>query len=300
MSLLGTAGVPQSLAAPRDYDVLFARLKAAGITLFFPTFQTVEVPSPAGLGYEVDFAAPGPAYEAALRQGVQILLPASIVYPDGTIPRRLFADPLKKLLEAVGPGVVAGIFSWDEPVHQGVPLVRCNKLYTRVKQIDPNLPVVMVHAPRKADEERDWAAYFFDVIAYSQYADIAGFDVYPVTQEMMQHTSPAGAVFAEAHLTVRSYVEWWQANMPAKALVMVLQGFPQSAMYTQAWLDANATAEQIALARAPTAQETEAMLAEVAPFAMVTVWWGQSTLDDETMAPWPAMLASAAACACNG
>jgi hypothetical protein len=288
--MFGTAGVPQSLAAGRDWDAVFCRLKSAGITLFFPTFQSQEAPEPDGLGYEADFARAGPAYDAARRHGVQILLPASIIYPNGFIPYWLSRDPLKKLLGAVGPGVIAGVFSWDEPVHQGVTLAQCRALYYRVKKIDRSLPVVMVHAPRILDVDRDWAKYFADVKAYSAWSNMAGFDVYPITPEMMQQGTPQGELLADPVATVLSYTDWLAANLPNKARIMVLQGFPQTAVYSDEWLAANTTSEQRALARAPTPEETADMANAVAPHCMVTMWWGPSLLADETKEPWPAVL----------
>ena len=90
---------------------------------------------------------------------------------------------------------VYGVYSYDEPVAQGISLESVKRLYEHVKSIDPNLPVLMIHALLVLDvaimqspEQR--AAYLNKVIEYSQYADIVGFDVYPIPSHITQLATP--------------------------------------------------------------------------------------------------------------
>lgn len=52
------AGVPLSLAEARNYPAIFVHFKENGITLFFPTFQYAESPTPLAYGFEADFLPP--------------------------------------------------------------------------------------------------------------------------------------------------------------------------------------------------------------------------------------------------
>ena len=61
------AGVPRSLAAARDYPALFGHLEENAISLFFPTFQYAESPTPLGYGFEADFLPPCSAGDLAFR-----------------------------------------------------------------------------------------------------------------------------------------------------------------------------------------------------------------------------------------
>jgi len=72
----------------------------------------------------------------------------------------------------------AGVYFWksaDEPAWGKVPIGPLERGYKIVKELDPDRPVLLLHAPRNTIEE---------VKAYNNTGDIFGADIYPVSVPM--------------------------------------------------------------------------------------------------------------------
>src|SRR3712207_2444919 len=149
-TMFGAAGVPKSLGQSRDYDRIFSELRAAGFKLFFPTFQYLEQPAAKSLGFEIDFLPPcsadAPAFAALRRHNIQLVVPGEMLYPTESPFPPFASDPLRALIACAGRNNILGVASYDEPAHQGTPESVLQRLHQRVKQVDPTLPVLMVHA----------------------------------------------------------------------------------------------------------------------------------------------------------
>jgi hypothetical protein len=299
----GVAGTPESVAQTRNYDRIFSLLAAAGATVFFPTFQTVEAPAPKSLGFEADFVPPcepgDPAFVAARRHGIKLIVPASLLYPaTGALPP-LNEDPLAELIECAGRDAIFGLLSFDEPADSNnASEAAVAEVYARAKLIDPTLPVLMVHAPIVMDKPQFAtqalrATYLERVKAYSQHADIVGFDVYPVTPEMAKIASPSSAGEIVVHdAGIRDYMAWLRSEIPDRKHMMVLQGFGYVDQYDDV-LVAQAPAELRALARQPDAIETMEMAKISAEGgASLILWWGTSLQRNEDSQVWRDILAT--------
>ena len=298
------AGAPRDLAERRDYVGLFARLSQNGIGAFLPTFQYQEVPVPRSLDHESDFTAPctssDPPFRALRGSRVKLVIPAELLYPN---PARIglgaaSADPLAQLLKCAGAGKIAAISNYDEAILNGIALADVKRLYAHVKAIAPQLPVLMVHAPIILDKAefasaRKRARYLEQVVAYSEHADIVGFDVYPVPAFAAQLATPLseGRMAGEAE-AVAGYVHWMATALSHKRRLIVLQGFSYADLYEPGFLRATVPAALLARVRPPRQDELEAMVrqARVGGVEMI-VWWGQAALKDSSQAPWPAILA---------
>ncbi len=295
------AGVPQDMASARDYPALFDDLAANGISYFFPTFQYREVPEPLSFGFEGDFLPPCSPDDAAFRalrdSGVRLILPAELLYPDARNMPPLADDPLAQVLECAGSGQVFAVTNYDEAPDKGVPLADVQALYERVKQIAPEMPVVMVHAPIILDKQQyasaaQRAAYLDAVLRYSEYGDIVGFDVYPVPQSLAQIGMPT----VEAQLlgevsTVAAYVQWLVENLPDKRHMMALQGFAFRDMFDPVYLAENFPPGLVESARPPSRTVLAVMLQPARLFDLeLVVWWGQAALATADQAPWPDIL----------
>jgi hypothetical protein len=281
----GVAGTPESVAQTRNYDRIFSLLAAAGATVFFPTFQTVEAPAPKSLGFEADFVPPcepgDPAFVAARRHGIKLIVPASLLYPaTGALPP-LNEDPLAELIECAGRDAIFGLLSFDEPADSNnASEAAVAEVYARAKLIDPTLPVLMVHAPIVMDKPQ-FATH------------IVGFDVYPVTPEMAKIASPSSAGEIVVHdAGIRDYMAWLRSEIPDRKHMMVLQGFGYVDQYDDV-LVAQAPAELRALARQPDAIETMEMAKISAEGgASLILWWGTSLQRNEDSQVWRDILAT--------
>lgn len=300
------AGVPREIASARDYGMLFRHLRENGIDMFFPTFQYQEIPSPRSYGFEEDFMPPcasdQPAFAALRASGVKLVVPGELIYPDpGRIGRGdIAADPLSRLIACAGRANIAAITNYDEAVLHGIPETATQALYARVKQIDPGLPVLMVHAPIVIDKpefssDAKVQTYLQTVMRYSRHADVVGFDVYPVPSVIAKIASPGSqrAVVSPAQ-AIAGYIGFMKANFSQKDTLMVLQGFAYTDLYESEFLEANVPAPLRAMIPAPSRSEIDMMVDQsVAGGVDYVIWWGQAALPSTDAAPWPEILRAA-------
>ena len=282
--LLGAAGVPQDLAESRDYDAIFSELEAAGITVYLPFTQYQESPVALSLGLESDFFPPpyGTAdpsvYEAMRAHGIQLVIAAEQLY-DPNEPMPLPEnDPLQALISAAGRDLIYAIYSYDEPALRGVSVAASEALYEHIKSIDPTIQVLQIHAGIDTIEGRE--AYFNDVIAHAEWADIVGFDVYPIGLSRGAVTPYSNGAMVSPAETVQAYMAWLQAELPDKQYTMVLQAFNVLDLYSDEML-ATLDPAVVAALSSPTAAELAGMLSATDGAAAV-FWWGQSHIVDST------------------
>lgn len=298
---LGMAGVPKELGATRDYDRIFDGLKASGVSVFYPTFQFVEAPTPQSLGFEVDFLPPctaqTPAFAALRRTGMRLVIIGDLIYPPDSPLPPLAEDPVRQIIDCAGRNNIYGVASYDEPVERDISLSAVSTLYKRVKQIDPTLPVAMVHAPIILDKARystgaGRANYLQQVKIHSQYADVVGFDVYPITRAIANMATPFSGSANVNHLAaIRDYMMWLNREVPLKKRLIVLQGFSYADQFDPTYLARLADAETVSTIRPPTGREHLAMatLAKMGG-ASLLVWWGTSLQQSETARVWQDLL----------
>lgn len=282
--MLGAAGVPLDLAQSRNYDAIFSQLKAAGVTVYYPTTQYQEVPQTLGLGFETDFLPPPfgtatPAvYQAMRDNGIQLAIPADLIYEPGRPLPPPQDDPLRAIIAAAGRDLIYGLNAYDEPVLNGVSLAVSQALYQHVKAIDPTLPVVQIQAGIDTVVGRE--AYLNQVKAHAQWADIVGFDVYPVGSSRGTVTPTSSGTVATPELAVKGYMDWLEAQLPTKQHAMVLQAFSVTDLFSASQL-ATLDPATVAAYKAPTAAQLRDMLS-AAEGADAIFWWGQSHITSAT------------------
>ena len=226
---------------------------------------------------------------------MKLLIPAELFYQREPLPP-LSEDLLAALIACIGRDQVAGVTSYDEPVHTSASLERVRELYQRVKEIDSTLPVFMIHAPVWADTdgtmtEQQRQQYLAEVKIYSEYADVAGFNVYGIPADIAKMTSPyANGTELSYNRAIEDYLLWLQHQLPDHEYLMVFQGFAFADHYSAA---AQAEAPPEVLARAliaPSREEQETMVALAQQYGVSYVaWWGQSMSPVSTPA-WQAIL----------
>jgi hypothetical protein len=294
---LGVAGVPVALGKSRDYYGIFAALRDAGVTVYFPTSQYLEQPTPKALGTETDFLAPcspdSPAFDALRRSGMRLVISGDLLYPRGSDLPPLSRDPLRQIIDCAGRDFVYGVLSYDEPVSTGATLDNVSELFDRVKKIDPTLPVLMVHAPIILDMPEfatldGQTGYLKKVKSYSRFADVVGFDVYPVIKEITKVGTPSSeGAFADHATAIRDYMRWLRSSIPDRGYFMVLQGFSYVDQFEPDFLRSIASDEVLATVRAPNLKETMEMAQlSIDGGAELLVWWGVSFQKDETSQIW--------------
>lgn len=282
------AGVPKELAETKDYDAIFRELKGAGVEAFFPLFLYEEVPVPKTTGNELDFFLPcrsdTPAFIAMRAHNVKYLVPGEILYIPNEFPPRS-EDPLKRLIDCAGRDMILGVSSYDEPFFNGITPEQAEKLYRRVKEVDPTIPVFLVHAsvpaviiegntsrPTTAEEV---SFYFSEIRRYTKYADILGFDVYPIPQRIAQTVTPyrpAGEM-PDYRIVIADYLRWLRENNDGKPYFIALQAFSYKNL-GPSWLT-NSTDG----APWPTKEELEEMIHVAATEqASSIIWFGPSYL----------------------
>lgn len=282
--LVGVAGVPRELGATRDYDRIFGLLARHGIGLFYPVFQYVEAPRSASLGFETDFVPPcrpdDPAFAAMRAHGVQLIVPAGLLYDRAMPLPPIDRDPLAELIACAGRDTIFGVLSYDEPAHAGVPPQATEALYARVKAVAKDMPVLMVHAPLRIQgdapsEDPARLDYLAEVAEHSRHADIVGFDTYPIPTSIARVGAPdAGDRIMDEKTAVETYLEFIKRAAPGKRYLSVLQNFSPADQYAPALL-ALVPPHLRAEARAPSRSEMATMLHEAVEHgASVVVWYG--------------------------
>ena len=279
MQIIATAGIPRFLADTGDSDLIFGTLAAAGISLIMPISLYEEVPAPADSGHSVAFYPPpyGTAdaafYAAMVANGVRLIIPADVLYSGGV--GALADDPLAAIIALVPPGLVYGVYNYDEPAHNGIPVASSQAVYERVKEINPSLPILQVHAI--LPEAEDPAPMLAQALLHSQWADVVGWSIYPEGPINRGAPTPtSGGEWVEPIAALRAYDDWLNENLPGKQHMAVLQGFSLADMYSDA-LIATFDPALIAATRAPTYDEHLAMT----PSGLdMLVWYGPSYVDD--------------------
>jgi hypothetical protein len=295
------AGVPKFLAESENFESIFQTLADVGMTVFFPTFQFEEVPEAKSLRLETYFLPPcqplNPALSAMLREKISLLVPGALFYSQ--LPEALPAleeDPMQVLLDCLGEQGIYAVYSYDEPVMQGVTLESVKRFYERVKQISLNLSVMMIHAPMLADNEtlqapQQKAVYFEQVKTYSQYADIVGFDVYLIPQSIAKVATPySDDITRDYRLQLADYLEWLDRELPNKRHALVVQGFSYTYQFADGYLEEHYPPEVLATIRPPNRKELDEMLKVVQRHNAQVIWWGQSFIEEGEMALWEDIL----------
>lgn len=302
------AGVPKHWGETRDYDAWFASLKAAGVTAFLPFSEYQEIPEALSLGYEADFLPPctydSPAFQALRTHDMKLIAAAQLLYPPGNFPP-LESDPLLALSQCAGEGMIAAVLSIDEPFYsaqEGVdPYRDVRELYERVKQVMPDLPVMMVHAPivtemtdangQPRPVTQDEVDYYLNEVEHlSEYADTVGFDFYPIPEEITRLTAPYQGITAVDYETAfPSYLQWLHDMTPGRSYMMVLQGFSYEQQLSPE------LAQQARDAGYTTLPPTEGELRNMACAVWrgggsVIAWWGQTFLQEKDEAFWNVIL----------
>ena len=282
--MLGAAGVPKDLALGRDYDAIFSGLEAAGITLYYPTTQYQENPQTLSLGLESDFLPPpfgtadASVYEAMRAHGIRLVVAAEQLYDSDLPLPSPENDPLQALIDAAGAELIYGVYSYDEPVLRGISVAASQALYEHIKSVDPAIQVLQVQAGLGTVEGRE--AYLNAVIAHAQWADMVGFDVYPIGSSRGAVTPYSDGAMVSPAESIQGYMAWLQAELPEKLHAMVLQAFNIADLYSDEML-ATFDPEAVAAFAAPTAQELSDMLAAT-DGAEAVFWWGQSHIADSS------------------
>lgn len=286
------AGVPKVIGETKDYERIFKDLKVAGISAFLATFQFQEVPEPKSLGFEADFIPPcnpdDPGYRALRTSGMKLLVPGELLYrPDVEIP--LAEDPLKKLIDCAGKEAIFGILSYDEPFFRDL-FEPSKKLYKRVKEIDPTLPVFLVHGPVLAElgengtyrpiTQDEVEFYLQEIKKYNSYADFIGFDVYPIPPDLARNATPYSLLPADHRKAIADHVRWLKENTGGKPYFIALQAFAYKDLGDE-WLGKKTIDVY------PTREELNDMV-RIAKEGGVSkvIWWGQSLIKKSNLSFW--------------
>jgi hypothetical protein len=294
---VGTVGMPLDLAASRDFEALFAQMRAAGQTLFMPMSLYEAHPVPQGTDLDAAFFPPpyGTAdsslYEAMRAYGIKMVVPASLIYPLGQALPGPQNDPLVALIEAAGIDLVAAVYSYDEPILNGVPESALKAVYQHVKAISPDLPVIQVNAP--PEHVQHIAPYLSAMMSGARWADQIGFSIYDSGLEGAGFVTPysAGAT-VDAATALADYMRWLEFVMPEKSKIGILQGFGLADLFSDSALAAFDPAI-VAAAQAPGIVEmSEAVRA--LPGVDTLMWFGPSYLDSSLGRAWQDILAISA------
>ncbi len=285
--IMVVAGVPKDFAETKDYDAIFRELKRAGVDGFFPLFLYEEVPVPKTTGNELDFLLPchsgTPAFTVMRAHNVKYLVPGEILYASDNFPP-LLEDPLKRLIDCAGRDTILGVTSYDEPFFRGITPEQTEKLYRRVKEVDPTIPVFLVHAPLPAVIIEDNTSrpittneasfYFSEIRRYTKYADILGFDVYPIPQRIAQTVTPYRLKETpDYRIAIADYLRWLKENSDGKPYFIALQAFSYRNL-GPSWL--NTSTDD---APWPTKEELREMIQVVTiEQASYIIWFGPSYL----------------------
>lgn len=291
------AGVPVDLAKERNYEAIFTLLAQNGVSLFVPVFLYQQVPVARSLGYERDFTPPckasDPAFVALRKSGLGLIMPASLLYsPDRPLPPKE-QDPLAAVIACAGEGVVRGVASYDEPVHARIPEAAVEALYVRVKEIAPQLPVMMVHAPMTTGTSSEYRHHYIEAVrSMSRYSDFVGFDVYPIPERIARIVGPqSGNEVIGGAEAVTAYTDLIRELAPDKKYLTVLQSFAYADQYAPA-LRETFPPELVAIAaRGPTRAELDSMAnAARNSGAGLVIWFGGAYTPSAAEERWQATL----------
>lgn len=288
------AGVPYPIGASGNYEIIFTAVMDAGGRFFYPTFQYEEIPAVLTQGNEKDFITAcdmkaGPI-AAMKKRNIKLLLPLHFIYPNGKdLPTRE-NDPLQALLACYGRDSIAAAVTYDEPVHSHVSLKDVAAVYARVKEVDDSLPVAMIHAPVTQDrlgEKNVRRTYLRNVKTYSRYADIVGFDVYPVPWIAGKILDPqTGVPTKNPDEAIASHIQWLKKYIQGKQLTVVLQGFSYKDHYAPENLP-DFSREILDQVQIPTLEEMQSMVAAAQGEGIeFIIWWGQSLKRKNNKALW--------------
>ena len=248
--------------------------------------------------FEADFMPPCTDQDAAfvaLRESdVRLLMPAELLYPEGisSTVQSDIKDPLLALMDCAGQDQVAAVVSYDEAILNRIPLGQIERLYQHVKSQLPEMPVMMVHAPLQdnlSGFDRLWwrNRYQSLVLQYSEFADVIGFDVYPIPEDIAQLTAISGRTSCSAVCLVEDYAQWLQKALPGKERLMVLQGFSYVDLFDPDYLANLLPADVIAGIHPPNKTELLSMLDVITDTETEYIlWWGQGSLAQQTSLPW--------------
>lgn len=290
---IGTVGVPYDLAISRDFDAVFSQMQAAGQTLIMPMSLYESHPVPQGTGLEAAFFPPpfGVADEsvyAAMREyGVRLVLPAELMYPLGTALPAPEHDPFRALLEAAGADLVAAVYTYDEPVQNGVSASALQAVYEHVKSIVPDLTVIQVNAP--VEHGQDIGAYLTSVAAAAQWADQVGFSIYGSGLAGSGFVTPySSGGLSDTVTALTDYVRWIDDVLPEKQKVGILQGFGLADLFSESLLE-GFDPQVVQAAAAP---DVVAMSegARVLSGVDTLMWFGPSYLDNSLETAWQDIL----------
>ncbi len=295
-TIIIAAGVPKPLGETEDFNLIFSTLQTHLISSFFPTFQYSELP-PLSLGLETKFIPP--YSETSISPTVfsttktKLILPGGLLYPTPpTAFPTIDQDPLQQVIDFYGRENILAITNYDEPVgwvsldsiaRKDYPQM----LYDRVKQIDPTIPVMMVHAPIIATvDNRDVTqaevdGYLSSVKHYNQFADIIGFDIYPIPLGFPNITSPYNYPSTGTLNTIyKDYIDWLKLEGNGKPTLMALQGFGYN------MFDSNMTE-----GTDPTYFELQTSLREcIDNDVSYVIWWGQGFITENNSTLWQNIL----------
>lgn len=269
------AGMPYAYGVTSRYDEYFAALRAAfpGRTIAYYPYGEYELfPAPLTLNHPVDFITPpfdpdSAAFTALRAHNIKLLANGATFYPDGSTYPLIGDDPLALLITALGREHFYGVYAHDEPVHLGITVAESERLYNRVKLVDPTLNVVQVHAAMTNDDpkwdtgpERD--AYLAECVAHAAFADTIGFDVYPFPLQTGKVITPYSAGLIPTTLTqcIADYRTWLIATFPSKPKCIVLQSFGVYEMYDAATVAALPPGDIDTEYHAPTIADMNLML----------------------------------------
>lgn len=304
------AGVPKYWGENRDYDGWFAALVESGVTAFLPYSAYQEVPETLSLGYEADFFPPcqydAPAFRAMREHHVKLVVAGSLLYSSEEMPS-LDDDPLRALLDCAGEGMIAAVYSIDEPAYSvfsgalAETLQEAARIYERVKAVAPDIPVMMVSGPIPSEFlEADGSSrpitvpeidqYLVAVKDFSAYADTIAFDLYPIPSEFARVLAPGhGTVAVDYTAAFPAYLDWLRDIVSGKPYFLVLQAFSYEQQFSPELVEQLHQAGFVA--RLPTDLELRDMAClTYEGGASQIAWWGQSFLLEEDRSFWENVL----------
>lgn len=209
---------------------------------------------------------------------MKLIIPGPLLMPN-------LPQAVSQVLGCVGRHVAA-VSNFDEAGSQEVPFEMVALHYQQVKEVDPALDGLMVHAPIQNDSNvvqpaAQRQAYLGNLLKYSAMAGIVGFDIYPYPEAFVKIGAPSlGGEMQTAADDIAAYKSWLGENLPNKRHLMVLQGLALRDMFA----DLN-----VAFATPPTASQLAHMVAQAGDADLI-IWWGQAALATSEQAPWPDIL----------